>query len=258
MKRVHIVGAPRSGTTLMLELMRTGFGFRQVLRTETPFPELPSAMMGAETVLSKKPGDHAWLEHVLPVDGNAWFIALLRDPRDMVVSRHGGAPDRYWANLRQWHRAHDRLRAWRDHSQLRIVGYERLVAQPDAVQDELAEWLTFLPRRQRFSEFHRFSRPTRESRLAMHRVRPIDDASVGRWRQHLPRLAGQLAQHGPISKVLIELGYEEDDAWLEALDGVEPDLTPSRWPEFRDSKPQNQDALRSYYRACGADLENSP
>jgi hypothetical protein len=35
-----------------------------------------------------------------------------------------------------------------------------------------------------------------------------------------------------VTAELIELAYETDDAWLAALEGIEPDMTPSHVPEF--------------------------
>src|SRR5712664_1119421 len=55
----------------------------------------------------------------------------------------------------------------------------------------------------------------RESQQALGGLRPPDAASIGRWRAHKERLAGQLRIHGPITRELIELGYERDDAWLD-------------------------------------------
>jgi hypothetical protein len=40
-----------------------------------------------------------------------------------------------------------------------------------------------------------------------------------------------------VTSELIELGYEEDDAWLATLDGIEPDMNPSHWPEVLDRTP---------------------
>ena len=47
----------------------------------------------------------------------------------------------------------------------------------------------------------------------------------------MPRLKGQLLRHGDIADELIALGFEKDKSWLKLLDGVEPDMTPSRAPE---------------------------
>jgi hypothetical protein len=54
---------------------------------------------------------------------------------------------------------------------------------------------------------------------------------IGNWRNHLPRVAGQIALHGSITEDLIEFGYEIDDSWLSILKDVNPDYKPSHWTE---------------------------
>jgi len=72
------------------------------------------------------------------------------------------------------------------------------------------------------------------------------DASVGLWRKHKERLAGQLQLHGPISDTLQEMNYESDDMWLQELTGKTPDLTPSHWADIVDE--QQETCLKSLDR----------
>jgi len=91
--------------------------------------------------------------------------------------------------------------------------------------------------------------PAAESLKALGGLRPIDAESIGRWRQHLPRLAGQLSVHGPITRDLIEFGYEPDDGWLAELEAIEPDLSPSHWPETGD-RPTGKIRRQKYAEAA--------
>lgn len=242
----------------MLELMIIGFRFSEVARKErsllAPKDDSPPRLGARLSSLashafslvtleperspsevcscSKNPTDHQLVPYIIEKDENQWFISMLRDPRDVVVSRHGKRPDAYWANLRQWKDWADDTRPFRRHPRLIEVRYEDLVASPDAVQDRVAERLPFLTRARRFSEFHAVARPSKQSLRAMGSVRAVDEDSVGNWRNHLPRLAGQLQVHGSIAQDLIDFGYEEDAGWLQWLEGIEPDTTPGRWREF--------------------------
>src|SRR5262249_46349274 len=81
------------------------------------------------------------------------------------------------------------------------------------------------------SEFHKYARPSPASVLAMGSLRPIDCESVGNWRNHLDRVAGQIRIHGPVTRDLIDFGYEKDESWLAMLHNVPPDLSPSHFPE---------------------------
>jgi hypothetical protein len=53
-------------------------------------------------------------------------------------------------------------------------------------------------------------------------VRAIAPASVGVWKEHLPRIKAQIETHRDISGDLIEFGYEPDRKWLSSLKDVEP------------------------------------
>jgi hypothetical protein len=256
MKRVHIIGPPRSGTTLMLELMAIGFRFTEVAKKERSLlaerdPKerrlrrrmaavasrlvafRPRAGEGPSVpcLCTKCPVDHRLVPYVLEKADDVWFISMVRDPRDVVASRHGKRPDVYWANLQQWREWAEDTRLYRSHPRLVEVRYESLVEDPDAVQDRIAARLPFLAKAWPFSGFHEVADPSRQSLEAMRSLRPVDASSVGSWRRHLPRLAGQLALHGSIQPELVEFGYEADDSWQRRLDGVEPDTSPGRWAD---------------------------
>src|SRR5262245_37959193 len=95
LNRVHIVGSPRSGTTLLLELMASAFRFDHCIKDERPVLQ-PLPTQGG-LWLSKRPFDYFAAPELLECDPAQWFIYTLRDPRDVVVSIHGLASDRYWA-----------------------------------------------------------------------------------------------------------------------------------------------------------------
>jgi hypothetical protein len=244
----------------MLELMATCFRFDFVAKEERSaltLPEVPAA-----TCLTKRPRDGVWMQALLGLDPDQYFISLLRDPRDVVASRHGRRPEVYWANLRQWNSAYARHRAVKDHPRVVEVRYEDLVRDPERVEAELTRRLPFLSSRESFASFHQHSKPSRESLVAMSGVRPLDTSSIGAWRDHLPRVAGQLEQHGPIDEALQALDYEEDGSWKSVLQGIEPDRRPSFWPEafppefVEKRRAQNRKELDEYVRLRGFDNSN--
>jgi len=227
--RVHIVGAPRSGTTLLLELMATAFRFDHCLNVEQPVLQPLPAPGGLW--LSKRPYDYFAAPELLARDPAQWFIYTLRDPRDVVVSIHGLAPDRYWAHLGQWLRSWQVVRELLAHPRLLVVRYEDLVTRPDQTQAQIHQRLPMLETLTSFSGFEHRARPSQQSLKALRGVRPLTGSSVGSWRQHRPRLVAQLQRYGSITDVLHETGYEPDDRWLSELDGIEPDPRPSHWPD---------------------------
>jgi hypothetical protein len=249
MNRVHIIGPPRSGTTLMLELMISGFRFSLAGKEEIGLFDLPNDLPNNSTVCTKKPQDHRLLKHIIDKDEDLYFISMIRDPRDIVVSRHGKNPNIYWANLRQWRDWYLNNNTYKSHPRLLQVRYEDLVRHPNEIQQQLAKKLPFLQLANLFSEYHKFANPSKQSLEAMRNIRPVTGDSIGNWHRHLPRIVGQLNIHGSITDELIELGYEKNDQWRQVLDGVAPDTTPGFWPEFmsQEQKVRNQNQLETQF-----------
>lgn len=229
MKRVHVVGAPRSGTTLMLELLINGFVVDGFASEEQSVFALDR--FDYDVFFSKNPRDVPAAGVLLDKDPDQWFIFMLRDPRDVVVSKHNRAPGRYWANLMQWRRALSEAAPFLGHARFLTIRYETLVANPDSVQERLMTLMPFLELKVAFSVFHKISAPSHQSLQAMRGLRPVSARSIGSWRHHKPRLAGQIKLHGDISKELIHLGYESDSDWLDELIGIVPDTQPGFWPD---------------------------
>lgn len=235
MKRIHIVGTgPRSGTTLMAEAMIACFDID--IHTEHEdriFVQLPGE---GKVMLTKQPMDIMVVGPLLLVNPDLHVICMVRDPRDMIVSRHGREPSKYWASLRYWRAYVPYWRKIRHHPRVICVKYEDLVTEPDEIQRRIHQRLPFLAKKASFSRYHEVAQPSAKSIEALKSVRPISPAGVGAFRKHLGRLADQIAKHGSVSGELIEFGYEPDRSWEEVLDGVTPDDTASYLPEYFDSK----------------------
>lgn len=255
--RVHVCGAPRSGTTLMQELMTTAFDLDSGGRHEHSLLRPPPP--GLRNFCSKWP-DREHPRLALAVSPRLHIICMVRDPRDVVVSRHPQQPEIYWANLRMWFALHADIRRLRDHPRFHIVRYEDLVTDPDAVQARIAARIPALERRAAFSDFVRIARPSAAAIRAMGGLRDIDAASIGAWRKAPARVAGQIRLHGDVAPALIELGYEPDASWRAALVGVEPDLAPGYWsnrPPARLSKRRLRGRLRQWRRLAGFALHET-
>jgi hypothetical protein len=193
------------------------------------FTKPPAA---GEIYLTKTVKDILIIERFLDLWPELYVICMIRDPRDAVVSRHGKDPERYWAGLRYWNAYIPYWRGVGAHPRFITVRYEDFVSHPDTTQDLLSARVPFLRKRAPFSRYHEVAEPSAKSLKALGSVRPIAPDGVGNWRRHPARVAGQLQLHGPIADDLIEFGYEDDDSWLRDLDGVDPDVTSSHWPEY--------------------------
>ncbi len=256
MKRIHVVGCgPRSGTTLLTELMVTCFDIDLFTDHEDRISAWPSRP--CKIFLTKSPRDIKIIGPVLRWVPNLYVLYLLRDPRDMVVSRHGNEPDLYWSGLNFWKLYHPFGVALSKHPRFITIKYEDLVAGPDRIQQYISERMPFLVARMKFSEFHKFSAPSDKSLKALGGIRPVSSASVGNWKNHKARIAGQLMLHGSITEDLIHFGYEENGQWEQLLTGVEPDRQPSYWPEFFSAKEHESILKNKWVRVLWVLVGNS-
>src|SRR5262249_24060878 len=102
MKRIHIVGAgPRTGTTLLAQCMIACFEIDAFEAHEAP---LSVHRKNVDIYLTKNPVDLNIVGPRLLLARHLHVLAMLRDPRDVIASKHGRAPDRYWIPLRFWRR----------------------------------------------------------------------------------------------------------------------------------------------------------
>lgn len=219
MRRIHIVGiSGRTGTTLLSVAMRTCFAIDAWEQQET---SVFRQRRGASVYLTKLPGELNVVGPRLRFDPRLHVVCMVRDPRDIVVSKHSTIrSETYAEELRDIRRRLKFLRRYRNHPRFVIVRYEDLVADPSSVQRSLEQRMPFLVRRSDFRDFHVAAREVSEqTRADLRGLRPIETARIGVWRDHLPRMADQL---DGMSEALIGLGYEQDDSWERLLEGVTP------------------------------------
>ena len=92
MNRIHIVGTgPRTGTTLMIEAMIACFRIDAHADHEARIFTKPTAP--ADVYLTKKVTDVLVAKPFLEAYRDLHVICLMRDPRDMIVSKHATDPD---------------------------------------------------------------------------------------------------------------------------------------------------------------------
>jgi hypothetical protein len=227
---VHIVGCRRSGTTLMMELMWLCYAFsgrdEHEVSVFEPIPE------GQTLYLTKKPPDTLRIERIFLADDNLHVIAMLRDPRAVITSRHASRPDAYFAGYRRWAEYVDAIDRLKDHPRFLIVRFEDLVTDPDATQAAVSARFPFLQKKLDFSAYPEGADVPEAAAQSLNGVRPFDPARLDGWKAHLPRIKGQLMAHPGMTDDLIRTGYESDDGWLSLLDGVAPYTQ-----EYKDAGP---------------------
>lgn len=153
MKRIHIVGlSPRTGTTLMAEAMKTCFSIDCYASHEMQILSRPKN--DCNIFLTKAPSDIIIVGPSLRVDPDLYVICMIRDPRDIICSKHKKDPDRYWASLKYWtycSKVYDRLVG---HPRFLPIRYESFVSNPDETQKFIEQCIPFLEKTSLFSQYH--------------------------------------------------------------------------------------------------------
>jgi hypothetical protein len=246
-KRLHIVGCPRSGTTLLMELISTCFHSAGFCEHEKSI-FLPPEVQGGP-YFTKQPNDIKQLSHIFHQDENLHVIYMGRDPRAVFTSLHQGNPGEYFCNYRVWSECDRAAQRYLDHPRFLALSYEQLVAGADQVQQAITQQFSFLQQLHLFSEYHLHARPSEASQRAMNGLREINLQSLTKWQQHLPRVVEQLQRHPQLADDLIRLGYEQDHSWQEDLKGVEPVNYPCRYPERRPYLKEWEKSVRVYFKS---------
>ena len=221
MNRIHIVGiSPRSGTSLMALALSyccnvdlTSSKEDQIFRYE-PFPK------NSGVLLTKNPQDIRVVGPSMWADPSLYVVCMVRDPRDCTVSTHGSSKDKYWTSMKVWK---DNKKTFDHLTKLKnfiSVKYEDMVSNPDDVQNMLCEKIPFLKKRHLFSNYHNAAENSKYYEKSLGKVRPISSDSIGKWKNHLPRVKEQITKYPEITKFLIQMGYEKNESWIEELDSI--------------------------------------
>jgi tetratricopeptide (TPR) repeat protein len=224
---VFVVGMPRSGTTLVeqilgshplvhpagelkrLQTLLDGFPQSTANLTAAEFEALGEAYLafvkpmaaGRPHVVDKMPSNFLYAGFIRLILPDARIIHCRRDPVDTCLSCYtklfaGEQPFAYdQTELGRFHRAYRALMAhWRaalPASHFLEVDYEAVVEDVEAEARRMLDFLS-LPWDEKVLRFHETERPVRTA--SVNQVRePIYRSSAGRWKAHASRLEPLLA-----------------------------------------------------------------
>lgn len=219
MKRLHVTGCRRSGTTLLFEMLATCFKHDDHCEHEqsifVPVDEKPGQLY-----LSKKPSDITHIHQVHEADSNLFLIYVRRDPRAVITSIHPSKSDVYYASFERWLRYEKAAEPLLEHPRFLLVSYEQLVREPDFVQNQISEQFGFLTQKHLFSEFHEHADTSAKAQISLKGLRPISQTSLDAWQEHLSRVKFQMDRYPTLPEIIKRYGYESDNQWLDMLEGV--------------------------------------
>jgi hypothetical protein len=202
----------------MMELMWQSYEFGGRHEHETSvFEPVPH---GQTPYLTKKPPDTLRIDRIFRADPDLHIVAMLRDPRAVITSRHESRPEVYFSSYQRWREYVNAIERLRDHARFIVIRFEDLVTDPDAAQTRISKQFPFLNEQRRFSTYPEEADVPEGAAQSLNGVRPFDTSRLDGWRDHLPRVNGQLRDHPDMPQELILAGYEDNDGWTEILNDV--------------------------------------
>lgn len=224
---VVIAGYPRSGTTLLYNMLReTVKGYQTFDREMKASEARRQAIQGC--IISKRPTDVADAPELKRRYPDIQFILCIRDPRCVLVSEHDHARGYYkisWDKALKTNRRKGIMGTSpglieRHYRVLQVpnpvvVYYEDLVRDPEMEQNKLS-WLFGFRYTGSFLNVHN-ERPPERLALQLNGVRPPETSRIAAWREHPRRIQEQFAECPQLFDLLKFWGYESDDSWIEDL-----------------------------------------
>lgn len=188
-----ICGLPRSGSTLLQAWLEQAIpdcvGFaRERAAAMVVRKDWPGA---ARRILTKRPDDVLYLEAIREAyqerPAKVSFILTTRDPRAVLVSKHG-TDGEYYVDLDRWQRNSEAIERHRSDPDVLVLDYADLVQQPETVTAHVDAFLGIRLTRG-LSEAHR-AVPAHFEAAALNGVRPIETSRLRSWEQpeHRDRL----------------------------------------------------------------------
>ena len=142
-------------------------------------------------------------------------VVCLRDPRDVLTSRHPNAPDRYWVSAERWVKAVERSLVVRNHPNVSFIRYESLVTDPLSEMKKLGSALELDYEETWVTRFHKETIADKGIARGLGKVRPIDPDSIGRWSkcEHRDQISAVFKAWGDrLDHLMRTLGYDSGGA----------------------------------------------
>jgi hypothetical protein len=246
-RQLVVCGYPRGGTSLLYNMLSSASEEFRFEEFEVP-AEYRMHRLG--DVATKFPLDVLNIDRLESLnihDKRVLVVAMIRDPRDVLTSRHPMVPDRYFIghdhswwpqnkSFSEWkfdapgiveiHEALDGLQRASPFAFL-LLRYEDLVASPDDVQRVIATSFG-LDFSGRFQDFHKHKdrhayryegRAAARDPSLVRENKAADTSRAGKWRkpEHRERIIEQFEACPRLFDIVREYGYEADDRWYEEL-----------------------------------------
>ena len=211
---IAVMGAPRSGNTLMAQLLATGFLDTQALPREAHPLHYRRQHTDARWIIAKRPRASAALSQILSREMRV--VCMQRDPRSVITSTYPGDAQGFRVDYPRWRLYDRRIRAFAGHPSLLTVRFEDLISAPARTQFFLSESIGLRQQRPFAECYKHFATESFDPNVkVLNGVRPLDTTVQLKWRDHPERILKTVKEFPELLDDLVTLGYETDHGWFE-------------------------------------------
>lgn len=139
--------------------------------------------------------------------GEFKFLNIVRDGRDVILSKHPTSPDTYWVDPQRWINDVGAGFKERDNPKVHTVRYEDLILNYDKEIEKICNFLE-IPLCDEIKNWHNHTK-VRKNRAYFGEVKNIFNTSIGKWKNPENKMRVQeLLKFEEAQKLLSFYGYE--------------------------------------------------
>jgi len=136
----------------------------------------------AKRYCEKSPSNIRFIELIDKLhDGNFKLIHIVRDGRDVILSRHPKSKERYWIDPERWIADVSKGLSNIDHPSLYTIRYEDLVCQYRETIESVCQFLE-IPFSEEILNWHQFA-TVRQNNSLFSKITEINTSSIGKWKK---------------------------------------------------------------------------
>ena len=218
---IIVTGCLRSGTTMLYYMLWATVEGYYFFSGEIHWRKT----VGIPNIITKRSGDIFEYNTISQSEKPTCFIIIIRDIRDIMVSKHVGVKgyvigwNKDFANQRGILDYYNDIKKIEGNSNVICIKYEDLIKSPNVIQNELCVKLGLIYNNYKFDEYYLNVKPQTKMLNNMHGLRKVDPNNVGLWKKekHRQRVKEQFEACPKLFDVLIEHGYETDNAWFDIV-----------------------------------------
>jgi hypothetical protein len=210
--RILISGFPRAGTTMMLLMMKC-FSECNVKSGGEYHPVLHAKVKSKGCYVIKQPFGY-FEDFPPPYDYDLLInqygyriISMMRDPRDVLVSRHKKDLSKYWVMPMFVFRNCEEYLKHQDNPSVLFVRYEDLVNDPVKEMHRIAEFVGAVYN-DGFVNFYKLRDASSKINISLNGPRPIDTNSISNWKKPGNKEYIESIMTDELKDYIVKLGYE--------------------------------------------------